>query len=65
MEDAPAGEKAGKAAGCKVLAVTTTHVVGEWKAAGADWVVPDHRYMEFKRKEGLQGGFEFTFHNLS
>jgi glycerol 3-phosphatase-1 len=63
MEDAPAGVKAGKAAGCKVLAVTTPHTVDELKAAGADWVVPDHSYVELKRK-GLRGGFEFTFHNL-
>jgi glycerol 3-phosphatase-1 len=65
MEDAPAGVKAGKAAGCKVLAVTTTHTVSELKAAGADWVIPDHRSVGFKKKEGLQSAFEFTFHNLS
>jgi glycerol 3-phosphatase-1 len=41
MEDAPAGVRAGKAAGCKVLAVTTTHTVGqvgELKAVGPDWL---------------------------
>ena len=34
LEDAPAGVRAGKAAGCSVLAVATTHAVDELKAAG-------------------------------
>ena len=41
VEDAPAGVKAGKAAGCEVLGLATTHdVEGLWNA-GADWVVRD------------------------
>jgi glycerol 3-phosphatase-1 len=43
LEDSPAGIKAGKAAGCRVLAVTTTHTAEEVKRAGADWVVRDLR----------------------
>ncbi|KAE9372654.1 HAD-like protein [Stipitochalara longipes BDJ] len=41
LEDAPAGIKAGKAAGCKVLALATTHDVSQLWEAGADWVVKD------------------------
>lgn len=38
IEDAPAGVKAGKAAGCRVLAVLSSHTAEE--LAGADWIVP-------------------------
>ena len=41
VEDAPAGIKAGKNAGCKVLAVATTHDVATLWEAGADWVARD------------------------
>ena len=42
IEDAPTGIKAGKAAGCKVLAVLSSHSAGDF--AEADWIVPslDH-----------------------
>ncbi|KAF3903602.1 hypothetical protein AA313_de0203957 [Arthrobotrys entomopaga] len=41
LEDAPAGIRAGKAAGCTVIALTTTHSREEAVAAGADWIVKD------------------------
>ncbi|KAI4156295.1 MAG: hypothetical protein LQ340_000385 [Diploschistes diacapsis] len=41
VEDAPAGIKAGKAAGCEVLGLATTHSIESVLAAGADWVVKD------------------------
>jgi len=41
LEDSPAGIRAGKAAGCRVLAVVTTHTVEQVVEAGADWVVRD------------------------
>lgn len=41
VEDAPAGIKAGKKAGCKVLALATTHEIEALWEAGADWVVKD------------------------
>jgi len=48
IEDAPAGIKAGKAAGCKVVGLTTTHDVKVVKEAGADWIVKDLRSVRFK-----------------
>ncbi|KAK4173683.1 DL-glycerol-3-phosphatase [Triangularia setosa] len=41
LEDAPAGIRAGKAAGCKVIGLVTSHSVEEVLAAGPDWVVKD------------------------
>ncbi len=37
IEDAPAGVRAGKAAGCQVLAVTSSHSPEELR--DADWIV--------------------------
>ncbi|KAI8089366.1 HAD-like domain-containing protein [Halteromyces radiatus] len=39
FEDAPAGVKAGKAAGMTVIACTTTHTAEQLKQAGADHIV--------------------------
>ncbi|KAH7328786.1 HAD-like domain-containing protein [Stachybotrys elegans] len=41
LEDSPAGIKAGKAAGCKVLGLVTSHTAEQVLAAGPDWVVKD------------------------
>ena len=41
LEDSPAGIKAGKEAGCKVLGVVTSHTIEQVVAAGPDWVVKD------------------------
>ena len=41
VEDAPAGIRAGKAAGARVLALRTTAPDGELQEAGADWIVGD------------------------
>ncbi|KAG6243677.1 hypothetical protein E4U24_005330 [Claviceps purpurea] len=41
LEDAPAGIQAGKAAGCKVVGLVTSHSLEEVIAAGPDWVVRD------------------------
>jgi glycerol 3-phosphatase-1 len=43
LEDSPAGIKAGKVAGCKVLAVVTSHTVEQVMAAEPDWIVKDLR----------------------
>jgi sugar-phosphatase len=39
VEDAPAGIKAGKAAGARVIAFTTTVQPSEVRQAGADWIL--------------------------
>jgi len=41
IEDAPAGIRAGKAAGAQVLALRTTASDAELHEAGADWIVDD------------------------
>jgi len=41
VEDAPAGVRAGKAAGARVIGFTTTVTESVVRAAGADWVVKD------------------------
>lgn len=41
VEDAPAGIRAGKATGARVLALRTTAPDTELQAAGADWIVQD------------------------
>src|SRR6266581_7419538 len=41
IEDAPAGIRAGKAAGAHVLALRTTASDAELQEAGADWIVDD------------------------
>lgn len=52
LEDAPSGVKAGKAAGFKVLALKTTHTLGQLRNAGADWIVEDLRSVSVKSVEG-------------
>jgi glycerol 3-phosphatase-1 len=49
LEDAPAGVRAGKNAGFRVVALATTHGVEELKAAGADWIVRDMRSVTVER----------------
>jgi sugar-phosphatase len=41
VEDAPAGIRAGKAAGARVVALRTTAREAELREAGADWIVDD------------------------
>lgn len=53
LEDAPSGIKAGKAAGFKVIALTTTHSLEKLQEAGADWIVEDLRSVSVK---GVVGG---------
>jgi glycerol 3-phosphatase-1 len=43
LEDSPAGILSGKAAGCKVLGLVTSHTLEQVIAAGPDWVVTDLR----------------------
>jgi glycerol-1-phosphatase len=56
LEDAPAGIRAGKAAGCQVLAVVTTHRIEDLEAAGADWIVKDLRSVKLVNVDAATGG---------
>ena len=50
IEDAPAGIRAGKAAGAKVIAVKTTMTEKELRQADPDWVVEDYSQVEVVRE---------------
>jgi sugar-phosphatase len=48
VEDAPAGIRAGKAAGARVLAVRSTSSDAELTAADADWIIDDLSKLSFR-----------------
>jgi sugar-phosphatase len=48
VEDVPAGIRAGKAAGARVIACRTTVSEAELKAAGADWIVEGCRSISLR-----------------
>ena len=52
FEDSPAGIIAGKEAGCKVLAVVTSHTAEQVLSAKPDWVVRDLASVRLVRAEG-------------
>lgn len=51
IEDAPAGVRAGRAAGARVIAVQTTARSDELLAAGTNWLVPDCSAISVERNE--------------
>jgi len=54
VEDAPSGIRAGKAAGFKVVGLTTTHSIAQVQAAGADWIVQDLKSIRvLEEKDGV------------
>lgn len=55
LEDAPAGVRAGKAAGFSVVALATTHDVKRLREAGADWIVRDMRSVLFQGRDAKTG----------
>jgi len=55
FEDAPAGVRAGKAAGFEVVALATTHTVKQLREAGADWIVRDMRSVSLKSLDSKTG----------
>ncbi|KAF2085175.1 glycerol-3-phosphate phosphatase-like protein [Saccharata proteae CBS 121410] len=55
LEDAPAGVRAGRAAGFKVVALATTHSVDQLKEAGAHWIVRDMRSVTLKAYDAQTG----------
>jgi mannitol-1-/sugar-/sorbitol-6-phosphatase len=55
FEDAPAGIRAGKAAGARVIALPTTEPENVLKAAGADWILPGYSHLSFASVNGSSG----------
>lgn len=53
FEDSPAGIKSGKAAGCKVIGLVTSHTLEQVVAAEPDWVVRD---LQSVKLVGCKGG---------
>jgi len=51
VEDAPAGIRAGKAAGARVIACRTTAPESELRAAGADWVVENCKSISLSQSD--------------
>ena len=52
VEDAPAGIRAGVAAGCKVIGLATSHSIDRVAAAGAHWIVKDLESVKFDKDAG-------------
>ncbi|KAK4132618.1 HAD-like protein [Trichocladium antarcticum] len=52
LEDSPAGIRAGKEAGCRVLAVVTSHTVEQVLNAEPDWVVKDLASVRLVQADG-------------
>ncbi len=52
FEDAPAGIRAGKAAGALVIALRTTSSDSELEVAGADWILPGYRNLSVTSSNG-------------
>jgi len=60
IEDAPAGIKAGKAAGCAVIGLVTTHSIEKIEAAGADWIVENLRSVVFRGRDERTGQLKIS-----
>ncbi|KAH7147994.1 hypothetical protein DER46DRAFT_666456 [Fusarium sp. MPI-SDFR-AT-0072] len=52
IEDSPAGIRAGKDAGSKVLGLVTSHTYEQVKSAGPDWIVKDLQSVKILGKNG-------------
>jgi mannitol-1-/sugar-/sorbitol-6-phosphatase len=66
VEDVPAGIRAGKAAGARVIACRTTVSEPELKAAGADWIVDNCKSISVSRSNA-KGEFSVVLtgeHNI-
>ncbi|KAI1214144.1 HAD-like protein [Annulohypoxylon truncatum] len=61
LEDSPAGIRAGKAAGCRVLGLVTSHGADAVRDAGPDWVVRDLRSVSLVRVDEAAGTVTLRF----
>ncbi|KAF5388056.1 hypothetical protein D9615_000562 [Tricholomella constricta] len=57
FEDAPSGVRSGRAAGCKTIALLTTHTREQLEAVKPDFIIKDLSSITFKR---LEKGVEVT-----
>lgn len=64
VEDAPAGIRAGKAAGCEVIALATTHNIQQLKSAGANWIVKDLRSIKHVGRDAETGDVKIQIRNM-
>jgi mannitol-1-/sugar-/sorbitol-6-phosphatase len=64
VEDAPAGIRAGKAAGARVIAFPTTASPPELRAAGADWVVANCGGLHLQQSAGDGAGLALRLTEL-
>ncbi|KAI2466148.1 HAD-like protein [Annulohypoxylon bovei var. microspora] len=55
LEDSPAGIRAGRAAGCRVLGLVTSHSADQVRAAAPDWIVRDLRSVSVARVDARAG----------
>ncbi|KAL9632306.1 MAG: hypothetical protein Q9164_005400 [Protoblastenia rupestris] len=55
VEDAPAGIRAGVAAGCKVIGLATSHSIKQIVEAGAHWVVKDLESVKLRNDAATRG----------
>lgn len=65
FEDAPAGVRAGKAAGARVIAFRTLTDEAELKDAGADWVVDDCRSVSLASQPDSEHSLSLAISNNS
>jgi len=63
VEDAPAGIRAGKAAGCEVVALATTHKIQQLESAGADWIIRDLRSLRHIGRDAETGDVKIQICN--
>lgn len=63
FEDAPAGIRAGKAAGCIVVGLHTTHSIAQLQESGADFIVRDMRSVEFQAWDKAKGEVQLLISN--
>jgi glycerol 3-phosphatase-1 len=49
MEDSPAGIAAGKAAGCRVIGLLTSHTYKQIASSTPDWILQDLRLLKILR----------------
>jgi sugar-phosphatase len=55
VEDAPSGVRSGKAAGMRVIGITSTHSIIELMDAGADFIVECLEKIDVQTREGSSG----------